>query len=115
MKSLLKTALTFIGLLTGLALIIWGGVGVISKISPVAEARGEECAQLETLYGHSTADPIPGLHDAQTSEELDGMARYLHQCWRNNERWDRLGAVQDRQDILESRQLRAAIAAGQPQ
>ena len=113
MKALLKTALTFIMLMTGLGLIGWGGVWAISQISPGAEARGEECAQLETLYGHSSADPIPGLHDAQTSEDLDGLARYYNLCWRGDEGRDRLMIVHSRQQILEWRQMRAIRAQGE--
>lgn len=112
MKSLLKTALAFVGLLVGAALIIWGGVGLITQTSPGAEARGEECAQLETLYGHSSGDPIPGLHAAQSSADLDLLARYFNLCWRGDEGRDRLNAVQTRQLILEMRQLSAPKAQG---
>ena len=113
MKSLLKTALTFVGLLIGLALLIWGGVGLTNRIFPIAEARGEECVQLETLYGHSSADPIPGLHDAQSSADLDELARYYNLCWRGDEGRARLNAVQTRQLILESRQCSALKAQGE--
>lgn len=117
MKSLLKTALTFIALMTGLILSLGivgaTGVWLITSASPSAEARGDACAQLETLYGHSSADPIPGLHDALASEDLDGLARYYNLCWRGDEGRARLNAVQTRQLILESRQCSALKAQGE--
>lgn len=115
MKSWMKTMLAIISASTIGSVFAVGAAILITQALPVAEALGEECAQLETLYGHSTSDPIPGLHDVQTSEELDELTRYLNLCWRSDERFDRINVAQDRQKILESRQLRVAIAEGRLQ
>lgn len=78
--------------------------------SPPADARGELCAELGELFSKEIAIGAPGLRAARTSEDLEDLAQYLNLCYvHEDEKWNRLAALQRRQIILELRELNAAL------
>lgn len=77
---------------------------------PRAEARGGFCAELSADLPDGLRVAAPGLRYAETSEDLEDMAQYINLCYGDNDgKWFRLIAVQQRQLILEMRELNAAL------
>lgn len=103
----IKHALVVFGALIGGLIIGSLAMTLLIQSASAAEPRPGACAQLEPLYGHDSDEPLPGLHDARTSEELDGLARYLNLCWSgaSEQVLSRLQVAQQRQIILGQRQI----------
>lgn len=103
----IKHALAYFGASIIGSLIIVIGTAFIIQNASAAEPRSGVCAQLEPLYGHESNKPLPGLREAQTSEDLDGLAQYLNLCWSgaSEQVLSRLEVVQRQQIILDQRQI----------